>query len=73
MNSEHFLLLSGEGLFCAILGYSLRTCFIFSGGGLFWGPLARLEALVGAKWWGILAGFDCLVFSQIGFILTELC
>ena len=59
-------------------GNTLRTVF-FSGGtilvilGLFWGPLALLGALVGAKWWGKVVGFDCLILSQIGLILTELC
>ena len=30
-------------------------------------------ALVGAQGWGKLVGFDCLILSQIGLILTELC
>ena len=45
----------------------------FSYFGLFWGPLGSLGALVGAKWWGKVVGFDCFILSQIGLILTELC
>ena len=41
--------------------------------GLFWGSLALLGAPVGAKWWGKVVGFDCLILSQIGLILTKLC
>ena len=59
-----------------LAGNSLRTFFIFSGGTslFFFGlSLALLGALVGAKWWGKVVGFDCLILSQIGLILTELC
>ena len=38
----------------------------------FWGSLALLGALVGSQWWGKVVGFDCLILSQIGLILTEL-
>ena len=31
-----------------------------------------LGALVGTKWWGKVVAFDCLILSQIGFILTKL-
>ena len=30
-------------------------------------------ALVGAKCWGNVVGFDCLILSQIKLTLTELC
>ena len=30
-------------------------------------------ALVGAKGWGKVVGFDCLILSQIGLILTGVC
>jgi hypothetical protein len=48
--------------------------FIFPGdylnySGLVWGSLAPL---VGTKWWGKVVAFDCLVLSQIDFILTKL-
>ena len=57
----------------------LKNIFYFFWGdsfgyfGLCWGPLALLGALVGAKWWGKVVGFDCLILSQIGLILTEPC
>ena len=54
-------------------GNSLR---FFSAGdyfgnfGLFFVPLGALD---GAKWWGNVVGCDCLILSQIGLILPELC
>ena len=55
-----------------------NICYFFWGDyfgyfGLFLGPLAFLGALVGAKWWGKVVGFDCLTLCQIGLILTKLC
>ena len=68
------LLVDGLDELCSAWN-SLRSFFIFSGGifELFWALLALLGALVGAKWWGKVVGFDCLILSQIGLILTELC
>ena len=49
---------------------ALKSCF----GLMFWVPWGPcMGALVGTKWWGKAVAFDCLILSQIGFILTELC
>ena len=53
--------------------------YFFLGGGLFlfffvyFGSSGSPGVLVGTKWWGKVVGFDCLILSQIGLILTELC
>ena len=52
--------------------YFFLGVFVF----LFWailGSPGSPGALVGAKWWGKVVGFDCLILSQIGLILTEVC
>ena len=54
----------------------LKDIFIFFWGDYsgYFGPGVLLGALVGgAKWWGKVVGLDCLILSQIGLILTELC